>query len=50
MVAENKFDRSPATDIQRKSTMSSVGMSFRVSIFCSIKDIGFHPTIKGWTL
>jgi hypothetical protein len=50
MFAENKFDRSFFTDIQRKSTMSSVGMSFRVTIFCSIKDIGFHPTIKGWTL
>ena len=50
MFAENKIDRSLVTNIQRKSTMSFVGMSFRVSIFCSIKDIEFHPTIKGWTL
>ena len=52
MFAENKFDRSPVTDIQLISTMPSVvkGMSFRVSIFCSIQNIGVHPTIAGWTL
>jgi hypothetical protein len=38
MFAENKIDRSLVTDIQLISTMPSVvkGMSFRVSIFCSI--------------
>jgi hypothetical protein len=52
MLAENKFYRSLATDIQLISTMPSVvkGMAFRVSICCSIQNIGVHPTLGGWTL
>jgi hypothetical protein len=42
MFAENRIDRSPVTDIKLISTMPSVvkGMSFRVSMFCSIQNIG----------